>query len=124
VVLYSTGAPERVIPKPTGEVKAKGHKLVGTAAYETVCEITVTKGKTFHPCKITASAKDDFWVKLVWSGEDISVEYYVGAGVPFTNWFPWDWHPCEGDGVKKVELKAKGETAPVDVFGEICGEEV
>jgi len=114
----------KAIPKPTGEVKAKGSKVVGTTTYETVCEITVTEGKIFHPCKITASSKDSFWVKLVWNGEDISIEYYVSAGVPFTDWFPWGWNPCEGDGVKKLELKAKGDTTSTTVFGEIVGEEV
>jgi hypothetical protein len=124
MVLYSVGAPENIIPKPTGEKKVKGCKLVGTT-YDVVCELTVTKGKTFHPAKITASSLDDFWVKLVFAGEDISIEYYVGAGVPFTNWFPWGWHPCVGDGFKKVQLQAKSETAAATtVYGEICGEEV
>jgi len=55
----------------------------------------------------------------------MSVEYYVMGKLPFTDWFPWGWQPCEGDGAKKFELQVKypsGGTAGT-VHAEICGEE-
>ena len=117
-------AEQFVIPRPAGEKKSRNYKTVGTTVYETVCEYTVTDGQVFHLTKITASAKEDFWLKLSFAGEDVSIEYYVAGGVPFTDWFPWGWNPCEGDGAKKVELLAKGETVVTTVFAEIAGEEV
>jgi len=125
MVLYSVGAPERVIPKPTGEKSAKG-SISTTDSYQTVCELTVTRDKTFHPCKLTVSCDQDVMVKIRFDGEDISIEYYVTAGLPFTDWYPWDWNPCVGDGTKKVDVQAKYPTggSAGTCYAEICGEEV
>jgi hypothetical protein len=123
MVLCSTGAPERVIPKPTGDKKAKG-SVTTTVAYQTVAEYTVTKNKTFHLAKITVSCKADVWVKVRWAGEDVSIEYLVSGGIPFTDWFPWNWHPMVGDGSKKVDIQARYDTAEATVYTELCGEEV
>lgn len=117
-------SPSEVIPKPLAMTKAKG-SAVTTADYATIVEITVTKDKTFHLAKVTVSCPEDVMFKLVWDGKDASIEYYVMGKLPFTDWFPWGWHPCEGDGVKKFELQAKypaGGTAGT-VHAEICGEE-
>jgi len=114
-----------VIPRPTGEVKAKGSATT-TASYATIVEITVTKNKTFHPAKVVVSCPEDAMFKLRWAGSDISLEYYVMGKLPFTDWFPFGWNPCKGDGSKKFELQAKyptGGTAAT-VHAEIAGEEV
>lgn len=122
--VYSSGAKE-VIAKPKGKIKAKG-SVTTTSTYQTVAEITVTKDKTFHLAKLTVSCSEDVMVKIRWDGTDISIEYYVMAKLPFTDWFPWDYHAMLGDGTKKVDVQAKypsGGTAAT-VYCEICGEEV
>jgi len=122
----SSGA-AKVIPRPRGTTKAKG-SVTTTDTYQTVtgCEIAVTKGKTFHLAKLTVSCSEDVMVKIRWDGSDISVEYYVMAKLPFTDWFPWDWHPCEGDGTKKIDVQAKYPSggAAATVYCELAGEEV
>jgi len=124
VGVYSSGAKE-VIAKPKGKTKAKG-SVTTTSTYQTVAEITVTNGKTFHLAKLTVSCSEDVMVKIRWDGTDISIEYYVMAKLPFTDWFPWDWHPCEGDGTKKIDVQAKYPSGGVAamVFAELSGEEV
>jgi hypothetical protein len=122
MTVYSSGA-KQVIPKPKGTVKKKG-SVTTTDSYQTVAEITVTKGKTFHPAKITVSCKEDVWVKIRWDGSDVSIEYLVMGKLPFTDWFPWNWNPMVGDGSKKVDVQAKYDTAAATVFCELCGEEV
>jgi len=117
-------SPSEVIPKPLVNAKAKGSATTNSD-YATIAEIVVTKDKTFHLAKVVVSCPEDVMFKLVWGGEDISVEYYVMGKLPFTDWFPWGWHPCFGDGSKKFELQAKypsGGTAET-VHAEICGEE-
>jgi hypothetical protein len=118
-------SPSEVVPKPLGSTKAKSSADT-TADYATIVEITVTKDKTFHLAKVVVSCPEDVIFKLLWNGEDVSIEYYVMGKLPFTDWFPWDWNPCAGDGVKKFELQAKyppGGTADT-IHAEICGEEV
>jgi hypothetical protein len=117
-------SPSEAIPKPSATTKANG-SAVTTASYATIVEITVTKDKTFHLAKVVVSCSEDVMFKLLWGGEDVSIEYYVMGKLPFTDWFPWGWQPCEGDGVKKFKLQAKypsGGTAGT-VHAEICGEE-
>jgi hypothetical protein len=117
-------SPSDVTPKPLVTTKVRG-SIVTEADYVTVVEITVTKDKTFHLAKIVVSCPEDVMFKLVWDGEDISVEYYVMGKLPFTDWFPWGWHPCVGDGLKKLELQAKYPAGGIaeTVHAEICGEE-
>jgi len=112
-----------VIPRPKSTVKAKG-SITTQSTYQTVCSITVPAGKTFHPTKMTVSCDQDVLAKLVWDGEDISIEYYVMGGIPFTDWYPYGWNPCEGDGTKKIELQVKYPSggASGSCQGEICGE--
>jgi len=118
-------SPSEVIPKPVGTTKAKGSATT-TSDYATIAEIVVTKDKTFHLAKVVVSCPEDVVFKLVWDGEDISVEYCVMGKLPFTDWFPWGWHPCKGDGTKKFEVQAKypsGGTAAT-AYCELSGEEV
>ena len=118
-------SPSEVIPKPLATTKAKGSDVTDVD-YATIVEIIVTKDKTFHLAKVVVSCPEDVMFKLLWNGEDVSIEYYVMGKLPFTDWFPSGWNPCVGDGVKKFELQAKypsGGTAGT-VHAEICGEEV
>jgi hypothetical protein len=117
-------SPSDVTPKPLATAKTKG-SIDTEADYATVVAITVAKDKTLHLAKIVVTCPEDVMFKLVWDGEDISVEYYVMGKMPFTDWFPWGWNPCVGDGAKVFELQAKyppGGTAGT-VYAEICGEE-
>ena len=118
-------SPAEVIPRPLGVKKVRGSATTAED-YATIAEIVVSKDKTFHLTKVVVSCAEDVIFKLVWDGEDISPEYYVMGKLPFTDWFPWGWNPCIGDGKKKFELQAKhppgGVAATVNV--EICGEEV
>lgn len=112
-----------VIPRPMGGSNQKG-SLTTTAAYQTVAEITVTNTKTFHLAKIAVSCKEDVWIKVRWNSTDISIEYMITGGIPFTDWFPWNWYPMLGDGAKKVDIQAKYDSAAETVFAELVGEEV
>ena len=114
-----------VIPKPKSTRRAKG-SITTSSSYQTVCSITVSKGKTFHLTKITVSCESDVIAKIVWDGEDISIEYYIIGGIPFTDWFPYGWNPCIGDGTKKIELQVKYPSvgSSATCYGEICGEEI
>jgi len=124
--LTSGGSPAEVIARPKGKTKAKG-SVTTTDTYQTVtdCEIAVTANKTFHLAKLTISCSEDAMVKIRWDGTDISTEYYVMAKLPFTDWFPWDWNPCEGDGTKKIDVQAKYPSGgtPATLFAELSGEE-
>lgn len=124
MVMYSSGASRLVKARPTGEVTDKG-SITTTADYQTICAITVTNGKTFYTAKLSVSGDQDVMAKLTFDGADVSIEHYIAGGTPFTNWYPWGWEPMEGDGSKKLELKAKFPAGGVagTVFGEICGEE-
>lgn len=123
--LLSLGFSPKVVPRPTGTVKNKGSATT-TSDYQTVAQITVTKDKTFHPAKLTISCSEDVMVKIRWDGSDISIEYYVMGKLPFTDWYPWNWNPCEGDGTKKIDVQVKYPTggAAATVFAELSGEEV
>ena len=124
--LQSGGGSSEVIPKPKGDKKAKGSATT-TDTYATItgCEITVTKDKTFQLAKIVVSCPEDVMVKIRWDDNDIGPEYYVMAKLPFTDWFPWDWNPCLGDGTKKLDVQAKYPAggAAATVQAEISGEE-
>jgi len=112
-----------VTPRPKGGKGAKG-TIETTAAYVTVAEYVVTKGKTFNLAKIAVSCKEDVWVKVRWDGTDISIEYLITGKIPFTDWFPMNWYPMVGDGTKKVDIQAKYDSTSSDVYAELTGEEV
>lgn len=121
----------RVIPEPTGPIVAQGSLAAPTGSYTTVASYVPTKGKRFDLTKITVSCSQDIIVQLTWGGQAITIPYYIMAKLPFTDWFPLDYHAVthsqylQGDGNTKLELKAKipsgGTAAQVDA--EIVGEE-
>ena len=123
--------PLAVMAWPLGRVKKKG-TLTTTTSYQTLCSITVTKGKTFQLANISMSADQDVICKLVWQDKDLTPVYYVMAELPFDKWFPPRYHTDEGksllgDGSAKLELKVaypSGGSASSYCAGEIVGDEV
>ena len=112
-----------VIPRPKGGVQVKGSATT-TASYATIVEYEVTEDYFFELAKIALSCKEDTWVKVRWDGTDISIEYLVAGKLPFTDWFPWDWYEMLGDGVKKIDIQVKYNTAAATAYAELVGEEV
>jgi len=117
-----------VVPRPIGSITVKGSATTGADyADVTGCAYTVTKDKIFKLAKITVSCSEDVMVKVVFGDTDISIEYYVMAKLPFTDWFPAEWNKdkLKGDGSKQIKIQAKypsGGTAAT-VFAELSGEE-
>jgi hypothetical protein len=116
------GASPEVIPKPLGKIS----RLGATNTDDSVAvEITVTKGKTFHLAKVVLSSDKDCKAYIRWNEERISVIYHLSANIPFTDWFPWDWNPCLGDGSKKIDVYTPNVgTAGGTLYAELSGEEV
>ena len=126
--LRSQGFSPKVIPRPIGTITVKGSTTT-TDKYEAVgdCKHTVTKDKIFNLAKITVSCPKDVMAKVVFGEEDISIEYYIMAELPFTDWFPSEWNKdnLRGDGSKELRIEAKyptGGEADI-VFAELSGEE-
>jgi len=119
------GQEQKIIPRPRGGILEKG-SITTTGSYQAVASRTVTNGKSFQLAKILVSCDKDIMFKLVWDGSDIGAEVIVPGGIPFTDWFPWDYYAMNGDGSKKLEIQAKypsGGSAGT-CFCEIVGEEV
>lgn len=118
-----------VIAKPTGVITVSG-SVTTNSDYEDVgdCKHKVSKDKTFNLAKITVSCSKDVMVKIVFGEETVSIEYYIMAELPFTDWFPEGWNKDKliGDGEKEIKIQAKyptdGEAA--EIFAELSGEEV
>lgn len=117
-----------VYPRPKGTITEKGSVTTGSD-YADVgdCKHIVTKDKVFKLAKITVSCPEDVMVKVVFGEDDISIEYYVMAKLPFTDWFPAEWNKDElkGDGSKEIKIQAKHPSggATATVFAELSGEE-
>jgi hypothetical protein len=119
------GQESLTIPRPKGGVLAKG-SVTTAAAYATIASRTVTSEKEFQLAKILISCDEDVMYKLRWNEDDISAEVYVSAGIPFTDWFPWDYYTMLGDGSKAFDIQVKypsGGSAGT-CYAEIVGEEV
>jgi hypothetical protein len=124
-------APLPVLAYPLGRIKKKGSLSATTESYQTVCEITVTAGKTFNLANFTISADQDILAKLMWQNKDLTPVYYVMAKLPFVQWFPPHYCTDEGkalvgDGQSKLELKAAyptGGSASTYCEGEVTGDE-
>lgn len=123
-----------VVPKPEAPIVVRG-KVTTTDSYKVVgsCSYTINDGKRFQPAKVIVSCPEDVMFKLVWQEKDVSIEYYVMAKLPFTDWFPWNYLEIKpgakalyGDGKSKLELHAKYPSGgtPAEVHAEISGEEV
>jgi len=115
----------QIKPKPKGGILEKG-SVTTTAAYATVATHTVTNLKTFQLAKILVTCNEDVMYQLRWAGAVISAEVYVSGGLPFTDWFPWDYKEMTGDGAKAFDIQVKYPTggSAGTCHAEIVGEEV
>lgn len=112
----------QVVARPKGGTSDLGNTNVdnGVAA-----EITVTNGKTFHLAKVTLTSDVDCKAYIRWNGTRITPIYHLSASVPFTDWFAWDWTPCEGDGTKTLDVFTPNVgTAGGTLYASLSGEEV
>ena len=114
-----------VIARPKGGILEK-NSVTTTDTYATVATRTVTDGKTFQLAKVLVSCPEDVMFKIRWDGDDIGAEVYVTGGIPFTDWFPWDYYEMAGDGAKAVDIQVKYPTdgAAATCHAELVGEEV
>lgn len=117
--------PNEVVARPKGNKRAYNTSAVATGAdYAKICELLVTKDKTFDLAYFSCGCDQDIWVKLLWGGSVITPEIPVMAKTMPQFWVPSEYQKVVGDGTKKFELQAKQITATGSAFGEIVGEEV
>lgn len=98
--------------------------IVGT--YQTVASHTPEDGYKLELAKILVSCPQDIMYRLRWDGEVISAPVYVTGGIPFTDWFPWDYYEMEGDDTKtfEIQVQAPAGGTPGVCHAEIVGEDV
>jgi len=126
-IRYTIIAPQdlaRIIPVPRGDITRYSKLDPTTDTYQDVVSYTVTKDKEFHLCKIVVSCTQASWIRIMWGTTQIYPEVLVGRGVPFTDFFPWDWKPLTGDGSKAIKIQAKYDITAGRVDAELAGEEV
>jgi len=116
-----------MIARPKGGVR-ETDSVTTTLAWQVVVTYTVPAGVVsdwkFELAKILVSCPNDVLYRLRWNGVVISPEVYVTGGIPFTDWFPWDYENMRGDGVKAFDIQAQfpvGGAAAL-CHGEIVGE--
>lgn len=119
------GSSPEVIARPKGDTRAYNTDAITTSAsWQTICELVVTKDKTFDLAYFSAGCTEDIWIKLLWDGSKIGPEIAVMAKTMPQFWVSSDYEKVTGDGTKKFELQVKQITASGSAFGEIVGEEV
>ena len=80
----------------------------------------------FELAKILVSCPNAVIYRLRWGTTVISAEVYVTGGIPFTDWFPWNYYYMRGDGTKTFNIQVMfpaGGAAAV-CHAEIVGEYV
>ena len=118
-----------MIARPKGGVR-ETDSVTTTLAWQVVVTYTVPAGVVsdwkFELAKILVSCPNDVLYRLRWNGVVISPEVYVTGGIPFTDWFPWDYYPMTGDGTSTFKIQVYDPTgAAVDIcHAEIVGEDV
>jgi len=114
-----------MIARPKGGV-LETDSVTTTAAYQTVVEYTVLEDWKFELAKILVSCPEDVMYRLRWGAVVISAEVYVTGGIPFTDWFPWNYYYMRGDGSRTFNIQVMfpaGGVAAV-CHAEIVGEYV
>jgi len=116
--------PMNVVAKPSGKISVS-NSVVTTGEFQTAVEYTPNAGKQFMLTKIVVSCWQEVEAQVFWAGEPITPIYEISGGVPFTDWFPYDYKKMVGDGVSKVELKVRFPEGGVSAkcHCEIVGEE-
>ena len=117
-------APMNVVAKPSGKISVS-NSVVTTGEFQTAVEYTPNAGKQFMLTKIVVSCWQEVEAQIFWAGESITPIYEISGGVPFTDWFPYDYKNIIGDGASKVELKVRFPEGGVSAkcYCEIVGEE-
>jgi len=118
------GIPEAVLY--VGDRK-RGSEELNTATWTTIIRITPLTDWKLELAKILVSCPDDIIYRLVWAGTVISAaEIYVTGGIPFTDWFPWNYYPerMRGDGSRTFELQARSIAGTPTCHAEMVGEYV
>jgi len=119
-----------VIARPKGGVLRTGFININTAwaDFVTVVEYTVPDDYKFELAKILVSCPEDVRYRLRWGTTVISAEVFVTGGIPFTDWFPWDYYPerMHGDGTRTFQIQVIDPTGAAAgmCHAEIVGERV
>ncbi|MCW4048767.1 MAG: hypothetical protein NWE89_03420 [Candidatus Bathyarchaeota archaeon] len=118
-----------VIARPKGKVLESGDVTFtgAAAAWQLVADHTPDDGDRFELTKILVSCEDAAVYQLRWGGAVIGAEeVYVTGGIPFTDWFPWNYHEMEGDGSLAFELYVidPSDASTATCYAEIVGEDV
>jgi len=117
-------APMNVVAKPSGNISVS-NSVVTTGEFQTAVEYTPNAGKQFMLTKIVVSCWQEVEAQIFWADEPITPIYEISGGIPFTDWFPYDYKNIIGDGVSKIELKVRFPEGGVSAkcYCEIVGEE-
>lgn len=111
-----------VIPKPVSNIRSFGCVAVDSKDFYEVTSIVIPSGKKLQLTKLSVSADDGVMVKVVFGEDDITMVYYISGTSVFTDWFPYNWNPIEGDGTTKLKVVAKALYTAANVCADICGE--
>lgn len=119
------GTSPEVVARPKGDKRAYNTDAITTNGdYAKVCELVITKDKTFDLAYFSCGCDKDIWIKLHWNGSKITPEIPVmGLTMP-QFWVPSEYQKVVGDDIKKFELYVKQVTESGSAFGEIVGEEI
>ena len=119
-----------MIARPKGGTPAgvlKTGSIVTALAWAPVVQYVIpSDALKFELAKILVSCPNDVLYRLRWNGVVISAEVFVTGGIPFTDWFPWDYENMRGDGVKAFDIQVQFPVggAAATCHGEIVGETV
>jgi len=121
-----------VIARPKGGVRIIANALttgawtVLGAGTDNVAEYIVPDDWKFELAKILVSCPEDVMYRLRWGTSVISPEVFVTGGIPFTDWFPWDYEHMRGDGTKTFNIQVRYPAGGVEAMchAEIVGEYV
>lgn len=114
-----------VLARPKGGVLEKASATT-TGTYAKVTSHKPADGDTFQLAKILISCPEDIMIKLMWDNAVIGAEIFIQGKIPFTDWFPWNYHDMEGDDSKEFEIQAKFPSggSAATCHAEIVGEDI
>lgn len=115
-----------VIARPKGDILETDSITFPPAGWRTVVSYEPLTDWKFELAKILVSCPDDVMYRLRWNEKVISAAVYVTGGIPFTDWFPWDYEHMRGDGTKEFEIQVMDPvgTSTETCHAEIVGEQV
>ena len=113
-----------MIARPKGGV-LETRSITTALAWATVVDYVVTSDALkFELAKILVSCPNDILYRLRWNGVVISPEVFVTGGIPFTDWFPWEYVNMRGVGTFDIRACFPVGGAAATCHGEIVGETV